>query len=199
MAMKGGARCRACLPVSRLEFSPRQAGRRYESAHPKGKAISRSLPAGGQASSDYEAGWCRSIVRASRDHNPPNRGTGRFKANRQKERERAEALPLSQRESLGSTAVLTAGSAHSNGQRLGGFELLGLLEFLCHYFVSSVFLSARVGERRILCTLRATVSNEKILCYVVGNSRDARNGSEMEAVAPAVCVDLINLTMNYST
>jgi hypothetical protein len=89
---------------------------------------------------------------------------GRFKVERQTKGEEPRPFPFLKRKSCDSTAVLALESARAAGdrQRLGGFELLGLLEFLCHDFVSSVFLSARVGERRILCTLRATVSSEKI-------------------------------------
>jgi hypothetical protein len=63
-----------------------------------------------------------------------------------KKGEEPKPFPFHKRKSCGSTAVLASvGSARNNGQRLGGFELFGLLEFLCHEFIL-LFLSARCGR-----------------------------------------------------
>ena len=91
------------------------------------------------------------IPEAKRAADPPKTGTNRFKVENKKKGEELRPFPFHERKTCGSTAVLAAcWSAHGgragDRQRLGGFELLGLLEFLCHDFVSSVFWSARCGR-----------------------------------------------------
>jgi hypothetical protein len=106
----------------------------------------------------------------------------------------------SQRKSCGSTAVLASGgSARNNGQRLGGFELFGLLEFLCHDFFL-LFLSARCGRTLHTMHVAGHAFQRKRLFAL---SLEARGMCGLNrilgAVEQAICVDLINWTMNYST
>jgi hypothetical protein len=73
---------------------------------------------------------------------------------------------------------------------LSFFAMILFPPFFCLPVWANAAYYARCGPR---------FPAKKQLCYVVGNSRDAQNRPDIEAVPRAVCVDLINLTMNYST
>jgi hypothetical protein len=73
---------------------------------------------------------------------------------------------------------------------LSFFAMILFPPFFCLPVWANAAYYARCGPR---------FPAKKYLCYVVGNSRDAQNRPDIEAVPRAVCVDLINLTMNYST
>src|ERR1700734_3648600 len=73
---------------------------------------------------------------------------------------------------------------------LSFFAMILFPPFFCLPVWANAAYYARCGPR---------FPAKKYLCYVVGNSRDGQNRPDIEAVPRAVCVDLINLTMNYST